>query len=111
LAGNPLGGALADRWTPRRTLMAGLAAAAAGSAALALAGTTPELFAAASLLGLGVSVSWPAQDALLPILAGPNTRSALVAVRPAPSNAGLALGALPARATDPPARPAPFPAV
>jgi len=37
LAGNPIGGALADRWTPRRALMAGLAAAAAGSAALALA--------------------------------------------------------------------------
>src|SRR5712692_11640932 len=39
LAGNPAGGALADRWTPRRALMAGLAVAAAGSAALAVADT------------------------------------------------------------------------
>jgi MFS family permease len=37
LAGNPLGGALADRWTPRRAVMAGLVVAAAGSVALALA--------------------------------------------------------------------------
>jgi MFS family permease len=62
LAGNPIGGMLADRWTPRRALMAGLAVAAAGSVALALARTAPELFAAAGLLGLGVSVIWPAQE-------------------------------------------------
>ena len=39
LLGNPVGGAAADRWTPRRALMAGLVVAAAGSAALALART------------------------------------------------------------------------
>jgi MFS family permease len=94
LAGNPAGGALADRWSPRRALMAGLAVAAAGSAALALARTTPELFAAAGLLGLGVSVIWPAQDALLASLAGPTGRSAVFAVRHACLNAGLGLGAL-----------------
>jgi MFS family permease len=37
LIGNPLGGAVADRWTPRRALTAGLITAAAGSAALAIA--------------------------------------------------------------------------
>jgi len=111
LAGNPLGGALADRWTPRRALMAGLAAAAAGSAALALARTAPGLFAAAGLLGLGVSVSWPAQDALLASLAGPKARSAMFAVRHASLNAGLGLGALAAAAIVSVTRPATFTAV
>jgi MFS family permease len=111
LAGNPAGGALADRWTPRRALMAGLAAAAAGSAALALARTAPQLFAAAVLLGLGVSVIWPAQDALLASLAGPAGRSAVFAVRHACLNAGLGLGALAAAAVVSVAHPATFTAI
>ena len=41
LAGNPLGGAMADRWTPRRVLMTGLMVAAAGSVALARPGLPP----------------------------------------------------------------------
>ena len=109
LVGNPLGGALADRWTPRRALMAGLAIAAAGSAALALARTVAELFAAAGLLGLGVALIWPARDALLASLAGPAARSAVFAARHACLNAGLGLGALAAAtvvsATDPPPSP------
>src|SRR5258707_170194 len=64
LAGNPAGGAAADRWTPRRALMAGLVLAAAGSVALALAHTAAALFGAARLLGLGVSLIWPAPAAL-----------------------------------------------
>ena len=51
LVGNPVGGAAADRWTPRRALMAGLVVAAAGSVALALAQT-----AAAAVRG-----GWPAR--------------------------------------------------
>ncbi len=65
LAGNPAGGAAADRWTPRRALTAALIVAAAGSIALALAHSAPALFASAALLGLGMAVIWPAQDALL----------------------------------------------
>jgi MFS family permease len=98
LIGNPVGGALADRWTPRRALMAGLLVAAAGSAALALAHTAIALFGAAGLLGLGVSVIWPAQDALLASLVGPADRSAVFSVRHASLNAGLGLGALAAAA-------------
>jgi MFS family permease len=111
LAGNPLGGALADRWTPRRALIAGLCVAAGGSAALAMARTAPELFAAAGLLGLGVSVVWPAQDALLASLAGPAGRSAVFAVRHASVNAGLGLGALAAAAVVSVAHPASFTAI
>ena len=111
LVGNPVGGAAADRWTPRRTLMAGLVVAAAGSVLLALARTTPALFGAAGLLGLGVSVIWPAQDALLASLAGPADRSAVFSVRHACLNAGLGLGALGAAAVVSVAHPGTFVAV
>ena len=85
--------------------------AAAGSAALAAAHTAAELFAAAGLLGLGVSVIWPAQDALLASLVGPADRSAVFAVRHASLNAGLGLGALAAAAVVSLAHPATFTAV
>jgi MFS family permease len=111
LAGNPAGGALADRWTPRRALMAGLAVAAAGSAGLALARTAAELFAAAGLLGLSASVTFPARSTLLASLTGPAARSAVFAVRHAGLNAGLGLGALTAAATVSIAHPATFTAV
>ncbi len=111
LAGNPLGGALADRWTPRRAVMAGLVIAAAGSVALALAGSAAGLFAAACLAGLGVSVIWPAQDALLASVAGPAGRSAVFSVRHASFNAGLGLGALAAAAAVSVTHPATFTAV
>lgn len=111
LAGNPLGGALADRWTPRRAVMAGLVVAACGSVALALAGSPAALFAASCLLGLGVSVIWPAQDALLASVAGPAGRSAVFSVRHASFNAGLGLGALAAAAVVSVARPDTFTAI
>jgi MFS family permease len=111
LAGNPLGGAAADRWTPRRALMAGLTVAAAGSAALAFAHTTAALFGAAGLLGLGVAVCWPAQDALLASVAGQTDRSAVFSVRHASLNAGLGLGALGAAALVSATHPATFTAV
>ncbi len=111
LAGNPVGGALADRWTPRRALMAGLVIAAVGSIVLALARTAVALFGAAGLLGFGVAVIWPAQDALLATLAGPTARSAVFSVRHACLNAGLALGALGAAAVVSVAHPGTFTAV
>ena len=107
LAGNPLGGAMADRWTPRRVLMTGLTVAAAGSVALAAARSAAALFGAAALLGLGVAMSWPAQDALLASLAGPAGRSAVFSIRHASMNAGLGLGALGAAAVVSVTRPCP----
>ena len=111
LIGNPVGGAAADRWTPRRALMAGLAVAAAGSIALALAQTTVALFGAAGLVGLGVAVIWPAQDALLASLVGPADRSAVFSVRHASLNAGFGLGALGAAAVVSVSHPGTFVAV
>jgi MFS family permease len=111
LAGNPVGGALADRWTPRRAVMAGLAVAAGGSVALAFARSAAGLFGAACLLGFGVSVIWPAQDALLAGVAGPAGRSAVFSVRHATLNAGLGLGAVAAAAVVSVAHPGTFTAV
>jgi MFS family permease len=108
LAGNPLGGMLADRLTAPRALMAGLVVAAAGSVAVAAARSPAELFGAAALLGLGVSVIWPAQDTLLASAAGPGARSAVFSVRHATFNAGLGLGALVAAAVVSVAHPGTF---
>ena len=111
IAGNPAGGVLADRWTPRRAVMAGLVVAAAGAAALAAAHSAAALFGAAALTGLGVSVIWPAQDALLAGLVGPADRSAVFAVRHASLNAGLGAGALVAAAVVRVTQPGTFTAV
>ena len=111
LAGNPAGGALADRWTPRRALMTGLVIAATGSIGLAAARTTIALFGAAGVLGFGVAVAWPAQDALLASLTSPSAHSAVFSVRHASMNAGLGLGALIAAAVVSVAHPATFVAV
>jgi len=111
LAGNPLGGMMADRWSPRRALMIGLVISAAGSLALALARNEAELFGATAILGLGASITWPAQDALLASLTGPAERSAVFSVRHACMNAGLGLGALGAALVISVSRPGTFTAV
>jgi MFS family permease len=97
-AGNPLGGWLADRFGPRAALVAGLATGAAGAIALVLVAEPWHAFAATATIGLGASVAWPAQDALLASVAGPEQRSAVFSVRHATLNAGLAIGALAAAA-------------
>jgi MFS family permease len=79
--------------------------------AVAFARSEAELFGAACLLGLGVSVIWPAQDALLANVAGPTGRSAVFSVRHASFNAGLGLGALVAAAVVSVAHPGTFTAV
>jgi MFS family permease len=111
LAGNPLGGVLADRLTPRRALMAALVVAAAGAVALAFAACAAALFGAAFVVGLGASVIWPVQDTLLAAVAGPTARSAVFSVRHASFNAGLGLGAIAAAAVVSVAHPATFTAV
>jgi MFS family permease len=111
LAGNPAGGALADRWTPRRALILGLVIAAAGSIGLALGHGAAALFGAAGVVGFGVAVAWPAQDALLASLAGAAARSAVFSVRHASMNAGLGLGALVAAALISTSHPGTFVAV
>jgi len=93
-AGNPLSGWLADRVGPRPTLIAGLLVAAAGGVALAGVHGASMAIAATGLAGLGVSIVWPAQDALLAMLVGPAQRSEVFSVRHCTLNAGFAIGAL-----------------
>lgn len=93
-AGNPLGGALTDRAGPRLALTAGLVIAAGGALALAGVGDAGSAAVAAALSGLGVSVVWPALDALLAGLTPADARSAVFGVRYATMNLGLGCGAL-----------------
>ena len=72
----------------------GLVLAAVGSVALAGVHRPWEAFAAAATVGLGVSIVWPAQDALLAELVGPEKRSSVFSVRHLTLNAGLGAGAL-----------------
>jgi MFS family permease len=92
--GNPLGGSLADRFGARRAVIGGLLVAAAGAVLLALVREPWQAFCACAALGLGVSVIWPAQDALLAAVAGRERRSSVFSVRHATLNAGLGAGAL-----------------
>lgn len=94
LLGNPLGGWLADRSSPRFAMIFGLTLAAFGAASWTMVTGPRSAFAAAALSGLGVSISWPAQNALLAILVGPAQRSSVFAVGNAALNVGLALGGL-----------------
>jgi MFS family permease len=92
--GNPLGGSLADRIGAKATVIGGLAAAAAGSFALAAVHVSWQAFPAAALVGFGMAVVWPAQDALLAVLVEPAQRSAVFSIRHGTMNAGLAVGGL-----------------
>ena len=94
LLGNPLGGWLSDRAGARRALAGGLLVAAAGALMVAAVRAPWHAIAAASLVGLGAGVIWPAQDALLARVVAPEQRSNVFAVRHATLNAGFAVGAL-----------------
>lgn len=94
LAGNPLGGQLADRIGPKLTLCAGLALAGAGAAGLAVVSATWHGLAASALTGFGVSVAWPAQDALLAELVPAPARASAYGLRHATLNFGLGIGSV-----------------
>ncbi|MGG7568747.1 MFS transporter [Streptomyces sirii] len=108
LAGNPLGGWLADRVGPRTALIAGLVIAAAGALGLSGVSALWQAFAAAAVSGLGVAVAWPAQDALLASLVRPAARPGAFAVRHATLNVGLGVGGLLAALMVDTARPGSF---
>jgi MFS family permease len=92
LAGNPLGGWLADRVGARRTLVAGLLIVAVGALVAAAVRSPWQAFAATGCIGFGAAVVWPAQDALLATLVDTGSRSSAFAVRYATMNLGIAVG-------------------
>ena len=92
--GNVLGGSLADRFGPRRGLMVGLVLGAGGASWFAFVGSATEAFAAAALIGLGASIVWPAEDALLAGAVDDSQRSNVFSLRHATMNAGFGVGAV-----------------
>jgi MFS family permease len=98
LAGNPLGGFLADRLGPRDAVAAGLVVAAAGAFAIAGVREAWQAFAAAAVVGLGAAMVWPAQDALLATVVPSEQRSSAFAVHHALLNLGFGVGGLVAAA-------------
>ncbi|MFI8829380.1 MFS transporter, partial [Streptomyces sp. NPDC053431] len=94
LAGNPAGGYLADRIGARPTSLTGLATAAAGTGLLAAADTSAQAIACVALLGLGVSMSLPAQQALLTHLVPAPDLARCFALRYMMLNIGFGVGGL-----------------
>ena len=92
--GNPVGGWLTDRIGARRALVCGLLVAGAGAFLVTLIREPWHAFTAASVVGFGAAVIWPAQDALLAVVVAPEQRSSVFAMRNATLNAGFGLGAL-----------------
>jgi MFS family permease len=92
--GNVVGGSLSDRIGPRRSLAAGLVTSSAGAAWFAFVAAPWEAFAAAAVIGLGASVVWPSQDALLATLVSETQRSSVFSVRHGTLNLGLGVGAV-----------------
>src|SRR6476661_8759448 len=93
-AGNIGGGSLADRVGSRLALMLGLVVSSAGTAWFAFVHDSVAAVAAAAVIGLGVSISWPSLDALLASAVEPGQRSSVFAVRHATLNAGFGVGAV-----------------
>ena len=106
--GNPLGGWLSDLGGPRAALLFGLLSSAVGVGTFAYAKDAPTAFLAASLLGLGNAIAWPAFDALLAAIVMPERRSAAFSLRHATLNAGMAVGALVAGVVVDTSRPSTF---
>jgi MFS family permease len=98
VGGNLVGGSLADRVGARRALMLGVAISSSGAAWLAFVADPVTAVAAAALVGLGVSISWPTQDALLAAAVEPAQRSNAFSLRYATLNGGFAIGAVAAAA-------------
>lgn len=94
LAGNPLGGWLADRIGPRAAVGIGLAAAGAGAAGLAAMAVPWHGMVASALTGFGVAIAWPAQDALLARLVADHQRPTVYGLGHATLNVGLGAGSV-----------------
>ena len=92
LAGNFIGGALADRIGARATLVLGTLVSAGAMVGVAMVREPWHAFLAAGSVGMGAAVAWPARDALLATIVTPKQRSSVFGVRHATFNAGLGIG-------------------
>ena len=88
-----LAGSLGDRYGRRRTLLAGLAVFAVGSAAAAYAGGVEALIAARAVMGAGAAFIMPATLSLLiSVFEDPRERATAIGVWAATAGLGVALG-------------------
>ncbi|MFF8848150.1 MFS transporter [Streptomyces sp. NPDC015127] len=94
LAGNPAGGWLADRSGARATSVLGLLIAASGTGALAPVTTSGWAIGAVALLGLGLSIAYPALNALLGHLAPADSLNKSFALQYMLRNIGYGVGGL-----------------
>jgi EmrB/QacA subfamily drug resistance transporter len=86
------GGALADRYGPRRTLVAGLVILATGSAVAAFAPTPGVLIAARAVMGAGGALLMPATLSIIVHVSSPERRTRAIAIWASASGAGVAIG-------------------
>ncbi|MDI6104601.1 MFS transporter [Actinoplanes sp. NEAU-A12] len=86
------GGALADRFGPRTTLVAGLVVFAAASAAGAYAATPAHLIIARGLMGAGSGLLMPATLSIIVQCTAPAQRTRAIAIWGSASGLGVAIG-------------------
>ncbi|RHW23400.1 MFS transporter [Nocardioides immobilis] len=91
-AGNPVGGWLSDVIGSRRALVCGLLVSAVGAFTVTLVRDPWHAFAASAVVGVGLALVTPAQDALLATVVEPRQRPTVFAVRNATLNAGYGVG-------------------
>jgi len=93
-AGSFVGGHLADRFGPRRTLIAALVTAAMGLAAFGFVQEWWQAVPALAVAGLGIGIFGPAHAHILATLAGIERRHAVFSVQRLLDNLGLGLGGI-----------------
>ncbi|MFC8015460.1 MFS transporter [Streptomyces cinereoruber] len=92
LAGNPIGGYLADRFSARSVSSIGLMFAGIATALLGYSSNSWQIAGVIACLGFGLSISLPSQDALLAILASEQYLSTAFSFQLFLRNAGLCIG-------------------
>ncbi len=94
IIGRVLGGSFADSrfWGRRRTLLLSAAVSAIACFVLALAYNFPIFVVGNLIMGLGMGLYWPATEAVVADLSGPQVRNEAYALTRLGDNIGLGLG-------------------
>jgi MFS family permease len=104
-AATPFGGAVADRFGARRTLIGSLALLAAGYALVPTSPSAAALVACMAVAGLGNAGFYPSQSALTLAFTPPECRPAAFSLQRVGQNVGVAVGGIAGGLIAQPARP------